>query len=514
MDRSPLHHVPLPSLLVGIVLTCLLAVLFRPRRRYPPGPKGLPVIGNIFDMPRKHAWVENRDIALDYGSDVIHYEVLGTHFVVLNSAASVQDLLEKRSSVYSDRHETVMINELTGWGRAIPFMQHNDEWREHRKLIQQDFRPTRASQYNPQQTKAVRRLLLSLLDSPHYFEEHLRFMANATILDVLYALDVDPDDPLITTVDEALGALMKISSSVFIVDIFPVLARLPSWLPGAGFKRQAARWKTFVEAMFDQPYARYKESTLTEASRPCFAANLLPTFDAAADSAGREEVFKTLAGTAFVGTSDTIPATLSAFVLAMTIFPEAQVAAQEELDKLLDMKRLPEIQDREALPQVTAIVYEALRWHPAGPMVLPHRLTTDDEYRGYHLPAGTVVFGNAWAILHDEHAYPNPEQFNPARWLTAAGTLRADMPCPTAGFGFGRRICPGRHFALDVLWLAIAHVLAVLRVERARDADGNEVVPQARFTPWLISTPEPFQCEFRPRFEGAEILIRSGAASD
>ena len=99
----------------------------------------------------------------------------------------------------------------------------------------------------------------------------------------------------------------------------------------------------------------------------------------------------------------------------------------------------------------------------------------DDEYNGYHIPAGSLVLGNAWAVLHDAEAYPEPHTFNPRRFLSPEGALRDDVPFPTEVFGFGRRICPGRYFAMDTLFLAIAGMLAVFTIKRAVDEQGNVV---------------------------------------
>jgi hypothetical protein len=88
---------------------------------FPPGPKRLPIVGNLFNMPSREEWVTYMNWSKDYsmshlppslntqfgprsGSDVIHVDVLGNHIVILNSMKSANDLLEKRSSIYSDRY--------------------------------------------------------------------------------------------------------------------------------------------------------------------------------------------------------------------------------------------------------------------------------------------------------------------------------------------------------------------------------------------------------------------------
>jgi hypothetical protein len=93
----------------------------RPALPFPPGPKGLPIIGNVLDMPRAHPWLtywqwgkqcskfrvcREMRIYLIFliDSDIVHASTLGTHIIVLNSAKAVRELLEKRSSIYSDRY--------------------------------------------------------------------------------------------------------------------------------------------------------------------------------------------------------------------------------------------------------------------------------------------------------------------------------------------------------------------------------------------------------------------------
>ena len=89
------------------------------------------------------------------------------------------------------------------------------------------------------------------------------------------------------------------------------------------------------------------------------------------------------------------------------------------------------------------------------------------------------------AILHDEKIFPEPETFQPTRHLTADGQLSEDNPSEAA-FGLGRRICPGRHFATDTVWLAIAHLLAAFDIRKVVNADGRVMEPTGEYTPGLL----------------------------
>ena len=89
-------------------------------------------------------------------------------------------------------------------------------------------------------------------------------------------------------------------------------------------------------------------------------------------------------------------------------------------------------------------------------------------------------------MLHDESAFPNPGLFNPERFLTADGLLRDDVPYPIEAFGFGRRICPGRYFAYDTLWLTVANILTVFTIEPPVDESGSRMDEKTAFLPSLL----------------------------
>ena len=88
--------------------------------------------------------------------------------------------------------------------------------------------------------------------------------------------------------------------------------------------------------------------------------------------------------------------TLQVFLLAMAMHPEVQRKAQQELDDVVGCDRMPTFEDRASLPYLNALLTEVLRWHPVAPIALPHRSINDDDYSGYHIPAGTIVVASVW----------------------------------------------------------------------------------------------------------------------
>jgi hypothetical protein len=118
--------------------------------------------------------------------------------------------------------------------------------------------------------------------------------------------------------------------------------------------------------------------------------------------------------------------------------------------------------------------------------------TNSDEYDGYFIPKGTIVMGCSWyvtlisysftshmqrrTILHDPEVYDEPMEFKPERFLTKDGKLNPEVQDPgVASFGFGRRICPGRHLSDTTLFITVASVLTVFNIAPPLDEEGNVI---------------------------------------
>jgi cytochrome P450 len=161
----------------------------------------------------------------------------------------------------------------------------------------------------------------------------------------------------------------------------------------------------------------------------------------------------------FRGT-DTI-AVLTEWALAEVILnPGIQRRIHKELDEVVGRSRLVQHKDMDQLPYLQAVVKETLRSHPPGPLLSWARLANEDtQVAGYHVPQGTTAMVNMWAITHDATVWPNPDTFDPSRFMKDEGGVDFDVlgtDLRLAPFGSGRRVCPGRSLGIATaqLWLA------------------------------------------------------------
>ncbi|KDQ14757.1 hypothetical protein BOTBODRAFT_32517 [Botryobasidium botryosum FD-172 SS1] len=500
--------------LVAVLLVTISAVVIYRRHSgaatrnpgrlpYPPGPKPHPLVGHALLIPSESSWITFLEWKKIYG-DIIHLRALSQNIIVLNSYKVARDLIGKRH-IYASRPAFPMVGELMGWARIGVLTPYNETLKRYRKLIHPMMSRGAVKRYVVEQRTAVIAFLETLVNEPHEFHRNSRFTAGKMIMSTIYGIKVDSaDDEYITISEAAMAPIVKVVyPGAAYVNIFPVLKYVPSWFPGAQFKRNAKIWRKLAERMVDHPFESVKSAMAARSARPSFTSILLQEENAS------EEDIKWVSGTLYAAGADTTAAVLATFILAMTIFPEAQKKAQQEIDRVIGSNsgRLPTLEDREDLPYVESIWKETLRWLPVTPLGAPHLVTEDDTYGGYYIPAQSTVLANIWAMSRDETTYADPDRFWPERY---EGEKGKDVLDPRLFvFGFGRRTCAGAHFAESSLFMAISCILATFDISKARDEQGQEIEPEISFTAGLINHVNPFKCDIRPRSAQAIALIRS-----
>ncbi|KAF5856283.1 hypothetical protein ETB97_007639 [Aspergillus alliaceus] len=433
----------------------------------------------------------------------------GQTIIILNDARLAHELLEKRSAIHSSR-PACTFSHMAGWGGILAVLEYSDRFRAARKVAHQQIGSNNAiSRFNHTQEVEVSRFLLRILQDPGHWIEHLRKEAGAIILKITYGYTVEPHgrDPLVDLADRAIVEFAQsILPGAWLVDSIPLLRHIPSWLPGGGCTRAAKEFQKISKVFSDIPYTFTKQQMARGYNAPSIISSYLQGGDVKPGSE-EEYVVKWTTASLYGGGADTTVSTMTCVFLAMVLYPHVQRKAQEEIDRVVGTSRLPGFEDRENLPYIEAIVKEALRWHPIVPMGAAHMAIEDDECEGYHIPKGAAILANIWACAHDPNDYHSPMEFKPERFLSDGGHVPERDPYFLA-FGFGRRICPGRNLADSNLYLSIVQLLAVYNITKPI-CDGKEMDIQPVFYPGVISHPEPFDVDIKPRSAGHEELIRS-----
>lgn len=123
---------------------------------------------------------------------------------------------------------------------------------------------------------------------------------------------------------------------------------------------------------------------------------------------------------------------------------------------MVGRQRLPCLEDQQQLPWVMAFIYEVMRFTSFVPLTIPHSTTADTTIGGYSIPRNTVVFINQWSVNHDPAIWPQPETFDPDRFLHPNGSLNKDLTSSVLIFSLGKRRCIGEELAKLHLFLFTA----------------------------------------------------------
>ncbi|KAF9239426.1 cytochrome P450 [Melanogaster broomeanus] len=491
-------------LLLSFVLVHWLTA--RTRRLLPPGPPGIPFLGNVDLIPKiNDMWSAVSSLGGQYG-DLASFTAIGRVIILINSAKVAEDLLEKRSSIYSDRPRVVMAGELCGLGRNLLFSQYNDWFRGLRKLVAQEIGSyTIVQTFYPMLEHESHRFLVTVLERPGELQAHVRKTFTAIVLRIAYGYEVKGGHDYFVD-------LAHVANEQFVQcehhqenttwTFLPLLKYIPSWLPGAGFRRIAKKYAATMEHFTEAPYAFVKQEMESGTHSQSFVSRHL----AQNPNESEEELIKWAANVMYQGSR---PFTLShtyAFFLAMTLYPDVQKKAQAELDAVVGSDRLPTFADRPSLPYCGAVFTELLRWMNPAPFTM-RQVREENHYQGYTIPAGAYVIANIWCVnmMHDENIYKDPITFNPERFLGDNPETDPRNAC----FGFGRRKCPGYFLAYSSVWLVCIQALAVFEISKTVE-DGVQVTPEVKMAGGVIFHPLPFKCSIKARSPEAQSLITQG----
>lgn len=502
MDSTSSYLLGLIVILIGIAI----ARNNKNRRRLPPGPKPVFFLGNLHQIPRKEPYKIYRDWSQLYGP-VVYMRVFSRQFVVLNSLEAITDLYEKRSAKYSTRPNSVMGGTLVGREQtAIIFMKYGPKWKQTRQLIHGWLSQRALTKYVPMQALCSYRLMQNLLDDPDHFAEHIRNSAGSIILKLAYGLDCKSyDDPWIA-MSEEVQQITAIATEPgrWLVDSFPWLRFVPSFLPGAGFLRWAKRSRKVAHDLVKAPFNKVREDMKMGTACPSFVRDQLLENSSEDKREEDNDVLICAAGSLYAAGIDTIVSTMRMFFYIMATRPEIQKAAQEEVDGVIGTQRLATLDDRDALPYIGCLVKELFRFNAVAHLV-PHSLDEDDVYEGYLIPKGSWIIANIWAVLHDPAIFKDPDNFNPDRFNPS----HAEMDPTYIAFcvGLGRRFCPAYHFSQTTIFLNVVHTLSLFNILSPLDDNGEKYLPPMEFDVGHIRALRPFHCRVLRRNAQAEKLV-------
>ncbi|KAJ8346037.1 hypothetical protein SKAU_G00302300 [Synaphobranchus kaupii] len=432
----------------------LLSSTFRLRKE-PPGPRPLPLIGNLLQLDLHRPYQSLYELSKKYGSVfTVHFG--GRKVIVLAGYKAVKEALVHHAIEFGDRDISPVLRDLYN-GHGIMFA-NGDSWKEMRR-----FTLANLHDFGMGKRKIGEKIIEEVQYLTEVFERHggepfdtklplVYSVANVTS-SVLYGRRFDYTDPLFQEMVCRSPRNTKIWYPI--IQIYNWCPRLARWLKSWGaVVENVERNKERVRRL-----VRDQRDTLCAQERRGFVDSFLIRQREESDwqkTFFHEENLVTSVINLFAAGTDTTATTLHWALLLMAKYPHVQERVQEELSQVIG-SRQPREEDRKALTYTNAVIHEIQRVANVDPISIPHAASCDVTFRGFSIRKGTRVIPLLMSVLLDESQWESPHSFNPDHFLDHQGRfVRRDAFMP---FSAGRRACLGEGLARTELFLIFTSLL-------------------------------------------------------
>ncbi|XP_035498909.1 cytochrome P450 2F2 isoform X2 [Scophthalmus maximus] len=477
----------------------LFLLLFQNRRAkdFPPGPRAIPVFGNLLQLNLESPLADMEKLAKRYGN--VYSLFIGARpMVVINGVQALKEALVDKGASFSGRPKNLMVNhavQVKAHAPGVVLADFGPCWRDHRRfglMILRNFGLGKRSM--EQRILGEIHTVIKVLDESvgKAMDPHLLFhnAASNVICQVLFAKQFDYDDEFMTFFVSLFHETSKIINGRWgmIYDSIPMVRSLP--LP---FQKAFRMFKAAHERRL-QMLAESKQTRVPGKPRhfiDCYLDELDKRRDE--DSTfSEDQLCALILDLHFAGTDTSANTLLSAF-LYLTNYPRTQERCQREIDTVLDGKDQVSFEDRHKMPYVQAVIHEIQRKANTVPLSVFHCTTEDTELMGYSIPKGTIIIPNLCSAMVEEGQWKSHHEFHPENFLNDQGEFvkpEAFMP-----FSIGPRTCLGEGLARMELFLILVTLLRKFRFIWPEDAGEPDFVPVFGTT----QTPKPYRMKVQLR---------------
>ncbi|KAG9269334.1 cytochrome P450 2B4-like isoform X1 [Astyanax mexicanus] len=450
------------ALLVGLLSLFLLEIfrLNSSRSRSPPGPKPLPLVGNLPQL-MKDPMTYIRSMT-KYGEMCSIY--LGRKpTIVLNNLQIVKEAFIQKGTVFSGRPIIPIIHRITQ-GKGMVMATYGHSWRQQRRFALHTLRDFGLGKKSMEERVAEegRYLIKEMLkqEGKAFYPIHPIMNAVANIIcSIVFGDRFDYDDKRFAKLLRILSDNIRFagSPSAQIYNLLPII----KYFPGTHWKiwQNADSLKEFIIEVIEE----HKKTLDPENIRDFIDAYLVEMNkqESKEDSTFDVDNMTTSASDLFVAGTDTTATTLRWGIVHMMEYPEVQERCHEEIVRVLGFDRSPCMDDRAKLPYTYATVHEIQRYANIIPFGVLHQTTEATTLRGYHFPKGTDFTMNLTAIMADKDHWKYPDTFNPENFLDEKGQFcKKDAFLP---FSLGPRVCLGENLAKMELFIFFTSLIQRLK---------------------------------------------------
>ncbi|KAI7747105.1 hypothetical protein M8C21_006793, partial [Ambrosia artemisiifolia] len=455
----------------------------------PPGPVGLPIVGNLFEIgPKPHESLAK--LAQKHGP-FMTIRLGNITSIVASTPDAAREILQRKDDACSSRPIPDVVNALKHPEAAILWMPPNQTWRAMRKALNIYLTiPHKLDAFSHVRENVVEEMLAFVRNKENVDIGKLAFSATLNQLSNTFishnVTSYNSDN--IKGFKMAIETAMEVQGKFNVADIFPVLKPLDP----QNIRRQAkAAYKWLDEVIHGYVSERLKQGE----SR--FGHDLLDSL--LEYSRENEERFnliqlKALLVDLFIAGTDTTSTIVTWTMTELLLKPDIILRVREEVNQVVGIDGKVKEAEVLGLPYLQAVIKETMRLHVPAPLMAPHKTQREIKLGNYIVPANTQIIVNAWAIAREPSYWESPSLFMPERFLRNEIDYKG-QDLQFIPFGSGRRRCPGMALGHTMVSLMVASFVYHFdwKLPHAKEEmDMNDIFGLAlqKATP-LIATPIP-----------------------
>ncbi|XP_078573744.1 cytochrome P450 2U1-like [Branchiostoma floridae x Branchiostoma japonicum] len=485
----------LQTALVLLLVFLVTSWFFSRPQNLPPGPRGLPVVGNILSLAMGHRFLTMTEWAKTYGP-VYRIQLGRETVVVLSGYDVIQEALVKRGEDFSNRPANSVVKLMYPKMLGIIMAPFGTPWKEHRKFTLVSLREFGFGKRSLEgkifeESVALQAEIIKMGNNPFDISRMVRNAVTNVICSLVFGSRFEYNDDKFTNLMENLSRLFATNLLSQLAIFFPFLRRFPGM--GRGPQDIVDAVGT-IQAYIREEIDSHRKTFDYNDIRDLIDSYVRETKSRENDdeTTFTEEYTQWVIFDLFIAGAETTSTTLYWAFLYIILNPDIQEKVQEEIHTVLGHDKPPSTAHRAQMPYTEAVLTEVARIGTILPTSVLHATSRDTSFHGYLIPEGTTVMPNLWSVHHDPEHFPNPGKFDPGRFLDSQGQYQRDdhvMP-----FGIGPRICLGKQLAEMELFVFFTSLLQHFTFKLPEGA----AKPSTKGTNGITHSPKPFELVAEP----------------
>lgn len=469
--------------MLSIVL--VIKLVFARQQNLPPSPLALPIIGHLYLIKKTVPIYQALGSLASKHGPIMYLRFGAMPVLVVSSASAVEDCFTKNDIIFANRPKSMAGDHFTYNYTAYVWAPYGHVWRTLRRFtVIEIFSSNNLKKSFPILEDEVHHLLRLLFTHSASGNQKVELKPLFSILSVNFMMRIvagkrgTEEGAGAANMEVAKKFLLEFKEIFFpsmimnVCDFFPIL-RLIGY--GKGIEKRFVRIQKmrdeYMQNLIDDIRIRLKKTSSSFEAASMRNKSLIETLLSLQESEPEfysDDVLKSIIVIMFVAGVETTAVSLEWAMSLLLNNPDVLQKVRAEIDCNVGNGRMLNDLDLVNLPYLRCVVNETLRLYPPAPLLLPHFSSEDCILGGYHIPRGTALMVNTWAMHRDSEAWEEPNKFKPERFETIHSEREGFKHIP---FGMGRRACPGAGMAIRTISFALGSLIQCFEWEKV----GQEV---------------------------------------